>query len=86
MGIVVTAAAALAAGYLFGCLRPWQRAGDWAADQVRFTGTWLRGGSGRQAIVVLAHVVQEDQKKPFPRQQHGAGCPAHVPWQPGPTV
>ncbi|WP_344367012.1 hypothetical protein [Streptomyces gobitricini] len=36
--IVVTAVAALAAGYLLGRLRPWQRAGDWAADQVRFTG------------------------------------------------
>jgi hypothetical protein len=57
MGIVVTAAAALAAGYLLGRLRPWQRAGDWAADQVRFTGTWVRGGFGRQAIVVLVHVV-----------------------------
>ncbi len=38
MPVVVTAAAALAAGYLLGRLRPWQRAGEWAADQVRFTG------------------------------------------------
>ncbi|WP_329169468.1 hypothetical protein OG709_35960 (plasmid) [Streptomyces sp. NBC_01267] len=57
MGIVVTATAALAAGYLLGRLRPWRRAGDWAADQVRFTGTWVRGGSVRQAVVVLVHVV-----------------------------
>ncbi|MFG2093953.1 hypothetical protein [Streptomyces sp. NPDC048612] len=56
-GIVVTAAAALTAGYLLGRLRPWRRAGDWAADQVRFTGTWVRGGAGRQAVVVLVHVV-----------------------------
>ncbi|WP_078872220.1 hypothetical protein [Streptomyces sp. NRRL S-337] len=57
VGVVVTAAAALAAGYLLGRLRPWQRLGDWAADQVRFTGAWVRGGPGRQAVVVLAHVV-----------------------------
>ncbi|MBK3646324.1 hypothetical protein [Streptomyces sp. MBT33] len=57
VGVVVTAAAALAAGYLLGRLRPWQRLGDWAADQVRFTGTWVRGGAGRQAVVVLAHAV-----------------------------
>ncbi|MFF3177904.1 hypothetical protein ACFVQ0_35395 [Streptomyces sp. NPDC057900] len=57
MGIVIIAAAALAAGYLLGRLRPWRRAGDWVADQVRFTGPWARGGSGRQAVVVLVHVV-----------------------------
>ncbi|MFG2356824.1 hypothetical protein [Streptomyces sp. NPDC048521] len=38
-------------------LRPWQRLGDWAADQVRFTGAWVRGGFGRQAVVVLVHAV-----------------------------
>ncbi|WP_395372946.1 hypothetical protein OHU45_37520 [Streptomyces tubercidicus] len=57
MAVVVTAAAALAAGYLLGRLRPWRRAGDWAADQVRFAGTWARGGTVRQAVVVLVHVV-----------------------------
>ncbi|MFG3498745.1 hypothetical protein [Streptomyces sp. NPDC047928] len=57
VGVVVTAAAALAAGYLLGRLRPWQRLGDWAADQVRFTGAWVRGGTARQAVVVLAHAV-----------------------------
>ncbi|MFJ3891415.1 hypothetical protein [Streptomyces rubrogriseus] len=57
MGVVVTAAAALTAGYLLGRLRPWQRLGDWAADQVRFTRTWVRGGAGRQAVVVLTHAV-----------------------------
>ncbi|MFB6990873.1 hypothetical protein ACFC0C_25060 [Streptomyces sp. NPDC056178] len=56
MSVVVTAAA-LAVGYLLGRLRPWQRAGDWAADQVRFTGPWACGGFGRQAVVVLVHVV-----------------------------
>ncbi|MGW7071745.1 hypothetical protein ACWGII_23015 [Streptomyces sp. NPDC054855] len=35
--VVVAAAAALAAGHLVGRLRRWQRAGDWAADQVRYT-------------------------------------------------
>lgn len=57
MGTLVTVAATLAAGYLLGRLRPWRRAGDWAADQVRFTGAWVRGGVGRQAVVVLVHVV-----------------------------
>ncbi|QGZ47076.1 hypothetical protein GPZ77_00315 [Streptomyces sp. QHH-9511] len=33
------------------------RAADWAADQVRFTGPWVRGGVGRHALVVLAHVI-----------------------------
>ncbi|TXC99778.1 hypothetical protein [Streptomyces sp. ISID311] len=56
MGIVVTAAAALAAGYLLGRLRPWRRLGDWAVDQVRFTGAWARDGAGRQ-VVVLVHAV-----------------------------
>ncbi|MFJ7497377.1 hypothetical protein ACIQZB_40920 [Streptomyces sp. NPDC097727] len=54
---MTTAAAALAAGYLLGRLRPWQRLGDWATDQVRFTGAWARGGAGRQAVVVLVHAV-----------------------------
>ncbi|MFC0602232.1 hypothetical protein [Streptomyces palmae] len=57
MGVVVTAVVALAAGYLVGRLRPWRRLGDWAADQVRFTGAWARGGAGRQAVVVLVHAV-----------------------------
>ncbi|MET8661381.1 hypothetical protein [Streptomyces griseus] len=50
-------AVALAAGYLLGRWRPWQRLGTWAADQVRFTGAWARGGRGRQAAVVLAHIL-----------------------------
>ncbi|MFJ4918217.1 hypothetical protein [Streptomyces sp. NPDC088726] len=57
VAVVVTAAAALAAGYLLGRLRPWRRADDWAADQVCHTGAWVRGGVARQAIVVLVHVV-----------------------------
>jgi len=57
MGVVVTAVVALAGGYLLGRLRPWRRLGDWAADQVRFTGEWVQGGAGRQAVVVLAHAV-----------------------------
>ncbi|MET9294836.1 hypothetical protein [Streptomyces sp. NPDC003077] len=55
--VVVTAVVALAAGYLLGRLRPWRRLGNWAADQVRFTGAWARGGAGRQAVAVLAHAV-----------------------------
>ncbi|MET9450883.1 hypothetical protein [Streptomyces cinerochromogenes] len=57
MGVVVTAVVALAAGYLLGRLRSWRRLGDWAADQVRFTGAWVRGGhraAGRRRPV---HVV-----------------------------
>ncbi|MEU3734635.1 hypothetical protein AB0E81_35370 [Streptomyces sp. NPDC033538] len=57
MGVVITAAAALAAGYLLGRLRPWLRLGNWAADQVRFTGAWIRGGAARQAVVILVHAV-----------------------------
>ncbi|MFF3159517.1 hypothetical protein [Streptomyces sp. NPDC057910] len=48
--VVVTAAAARTAGYLLGRLRPWRRAGDWAANQVHFTGAWVRGGVVRQAL------------------------------------
>ncbi|MFI0763058.1 hypothetical protein ACH4PX_37355 [Streptomyces anulatus] len=54
---VLMIAVALTAGYLLGRLRPWLRLGDWAADQVRYTGAWVRGGRGRQAAVVLAHVL-----------------------------
>ncbi|MFI8170930.1 hypothetical protein ACIGAN_31940 [Streptomyces sp. NPDC085931] len=57
MDVVVTAAAALAAGYLLGRLCPRRRLGDWAADQVHFTGAWARGRAVRQAVVVLAHAV-----------------------------
>lgn len=32
-------------------------AGDWAADQVRHAGAWVRGGGVRQAVVVLVHVA-----------------------------
>ncbi|MFC9624821.1 hypothetical protein ACFTXM_34270 [Streptomyces sp. NPDC056930] len=57
MGVVVTAVVALAVGYLFGRVRLWRRLGDWAADQIRFTGAGVQGGCGRQAVVVLDHVV-----------------------------
>jgi hypothetical protein len=57
VGVVTIAAIALAAGYPLGRLRPWQRLGNWAADQVRHAGTWARGGTGRQTVVVLAHAV-----------------------------
>ncbi|MFG2776053.1 hypothetical protein [Streptomyces sp. NPDC048350] len=56
-GVAFTAVVALATGYLLGRLRPWQRAGDWAADQVRRTGSWVRGGTARQAVVALVHAV-----------------------------
>ncbi|MGW0607762.1 hypothetical protein [Streptomyces sp. NPDC002640] len=59
MVVAVTAAVELVAGYLLGRLRPWRRLGDWAADQVRFTGAWVQGGSARQAVVVLVHAVTE---------------------------
>lgn len=45
VGVVVPAAAALAAGYLLGRLRPWRSLGDWAADQAHFTGTRGCGGT-----------------------------------------
>lgn len=58
--IVVTAVAALAAGYLLGRLRPWQRLGDWAADQVRFTRAWVRGDFGRHAEASGADAAGEN--------------------------
>ncbi|WP_097974117.1 hypothetical protein [Streptomyces sp. gb14] len=54
---VLVIASALAAGYLAGRLQPWRRLGDWAVDQIRFAGPWVRGGRGRQAVVALAHVL-----------------------------
>ncbi|WP_176741264.1 hypothetical protein [Streptomyces sp. LUP30] len=48
-----SAAVALVVGYLVGRVRPWRRLDDWAEDQVRFIGAWVRGGTVRQAIVVL---------------------------------
>ncbi|MFJ9033962.1 hypothetical protein ACIRQP_36895 [Streptomyces sp. NPDC102274] len=53
-GVIV---ATVALGYPVGRLRPWRRLGDWAVDQVRLAGSWVRGGRGRQAVVVLVHVV-----------------------------
>ncbi|MEU0382737.1 MULTISPECIES: hypothetical protein [Streptomyces] len=50
-------ASALTAGYLAGRLQPWLRLGDWAVDQIRHAGPWVRGGRGRQACVVLAHAL-----------------------------
>ncbi|MEV7898265.1 hypothetical protein [Streptomyces cyaneofuscatus] len=50
-------ASALTAGYLAGRLQPWRRLGDWAVDQIRHAGPWVRGGRGRQACVVLAHAL-----------------------------
>ncbi|MFE2639521.1 hypothetical protein ACFXKF_32965 [Streptomyces scopuliridis] len=54
---VVVATVALAFGYLLGRIRPWEWLSDWAADEVRFTGAWVQGGTGRQMVVVLAHAV-----------------------------
>ncbi|MFF5894123.1 hypothetical protein ACFY72_35940 [Streptomyces globisporus] len=54
---VLVIASALAAGYLAGRLQPWRRLGDWAVDQIRFAGPWVRGGRARQAVVALAHVL-----------------------------
>ncbi|MEV6133154.1 hypothetical protein AB0M05_41250 [Streptomyces violaceusniger] len=44
-------------GYGTGRLRPWRRLGDWAQDQVRFAGSWARGGTICQAVLVLVHVI-----------------------------
>ncbi|MCX5589599.1 hypothetical protein OHA32_40810 [Streptomyces erythrochromogenes] len=79
MAVVVTAAAALAVGYLLGRLRPWRHAGDWAADQVRFTGAWARGGAVRQAVVVLVHVVTAPRTSWRVMRAPGAGTPVLAP-------
>ena len=52
----VACVVALAAGCVLGRVRPWQRLGGWAEDQLRFGG-WARGGACRQAVVLLALVV-----------------------------
>lgn len=57
MVLIVTSVCTLAVGYLLGQLRPWRCLGDWAAAQVRFTGSWVRGSVGRQAVVVLVHAA-----------------------------
>ncbi|RSS37117.1 hypothetical protein [Streptomyces sp. WAC08241] len=57
MGMVVAVVVALAAGYLLGRVRPWRRLGDWAVGEFRFTGPWVLGGRGRQAVVILAHLL-----------------------------
>ncbi|WP_331755569.1 hypothetical protein [Streptomyces sp. NBC_01643] len=57
--IVVTAVAALTVGCLLGRLRPWQRLGNWAADQVRSAGSWIQDDTGRQNVVVHAHAAHQ---------------------------
>ncbi|MBV7674141.1 hypothetical protein STHAL_32355 [Streptomyces halstedii] len=51
----VVAVAALALGYLVGRVRPWRRLGNWAEDQLRFTGSWVRGGTAKQAFLAVVH-------------------------------
>ncbi|HBF82469.1 MAG TPA: hypothetical protein DD420_21830 [Streptomyces sp.] len=51
----VVAVAALALGYLAGRVRPWQRLGNWAEDQLRFTGSWVHGGAAKQASLAVVH-------------------------------
>jgi hypothetical protein len=79
VGVVVTAAAALAAGYLLGRLRPWQRLGDWAPDQVRFTEAWVRSCIVRQAVVVLVHAVTAPRTS---WRMMRAPAPRHGCWRP----
>ncbi|MBK5993330.1 hypothetical protein JHN53_17110 [Streptomyces sp. MBT58] len=64
---------ALTAGYLLGRWRPWQRLGDWAADQVRSAGPWARGGYARQATVALAHILTAPRTSRRILRTHAAG-------------
>ncbi|MFJ6252509.1 MULTISPECIES: hypothetical protein [unclassified Streptomyces] len=59
MGVGVAVVGALAAGYLLGRVRLWRRLGDWAVDEFRFTGPWVLGGRGRQAVLILPHLLAE---------------------------
>ncbi|WP_331758878.1 hypothetical protein [Streptomyces anulatus] len=78
--VIMVAPAVLAAGYLLGRLRPWHQLGNWAADQIRFAGPWTHGGLGRQAAVVLAHVLTA------PRTSWRImRTPASVGWVPAPV-
>ncbi|AEM88774.1 hypothetical protein Strvi_9527 (plasmid) [Streptomyces violaceusniger Tu 4113] len=53
----VVAVVALLTGYGAGRVRPWRRLGDWADDQIRFSGPWVQGGTIRQVVLVLGHFV-----------------------------
>lgn len=50
-------AAALAAGYLLGRLRPLDRLDTWVWRQFTFTGPWLLGSKPRQAVLLAAHAL-----------------------------
>ncbi|MEU1941000.1 hypothetical protein ABZ554_00660 [Streptomyces sp. NPDC020125] len=54
---VIVAVVALLTGYGTGRLRPWRQLGDWAEDQIRFSGPWVQGGTIRQAALILAHFI-----------------------------
>lgn len=62
---LIAAAAAVAAllvGYILGRLRPWQALGDWAADELHFTGRWATGSRARQAVLTAALFASEPRR------------------------
>ncbi|MFJ6251681.1 MULTISPECIES: hypothetical protein [unclassified Streptomyces] len=72
MGVVV----ALAAGHLLGRAWPWRRPGDCAVGKFRSTGPWVLGGWGRQAVLILAHLLaarEPPDRAGLGREEAGTG-------------
>jgi hypothetical protein len=66
MGFTVTGIVAFAAGYLLGRLRPWQRMGDWAADQVHHAGAWVQGGTAPRTSWRILRAPATEAQAPMP--------------------
>ncbi|MFF8374446.1 hypothetical protein ACF05W_37415, partial [Streptomyces lydicus] len=84
----ITTDANLADDYPLGRLRPWQRAGDWAAHQVRSTEPWAHGDTRQQAVVVLVHALTAQRtnwrtmrarQEPRARNRPSDSCSPHYP-------
>lgn len=54
--LAITATVALAAGYLLGRVRPWDRLDTWVWRQFTFGGTWFRT-KPRQVVLLVAHAL-----------------------------
>ncbi|WP_329126121.1 hypothetical protein [Streptomyces sp. NBC_01353] len=54
--VLVAAAAALAAGYVLGRIRPWDRLDTWVWRRLTFMGDWTKS-TPQQVITIAAHVL-----------------------------
>lgn len=57
MALAITAVIALAAGYLLGRARPFDRLDTWVWRQFTFVGPWMTGSKPRQAVLMVAHAI-----------------------------